>query len=53
VIVNSTGDRLLAFNYLSPRTEPWNDQELLDQFGYQTRYPDTTDGGITIDLLTL
>lgn len=53
VIVNSTGDRLLAFNYLSARTEPWNEPELRDQFGYRTRYPNTTDGGITIDLLEL
>ena len=53
VIINSTGARLLAFNYLSARTKPWNDRELREQFGYRTLYPTATDGGITIDLLAL
>jgi hypothetical protein len=52
VIVNSTGNRLLAFNYLSPRTKPWRDPALAAR-GDHALYPAANGGGITIDLLKL
>ena len=39
VIVNSTGDRLLAFNYLSKRTELWQDPAIQAQWGYRNPLP--------------
>jgi hypothetical protein len=53
VIVNSTGDRLLAFNYLSKRTELWQDAAVRAQWGYRTLYPAAAGEGIMIDLLDL
>nr|NLI50659.1 hypothetical protein [Propionibacterium sp.] len=61
VIVNSTGERTLAFNYRNPRTQVWDDATLKDERGYATCYPDTPGacapdaghGGLTIDLLAL
>ena len=53
VIINSTGDRMLAFNYRNQRTEMWQDAALRTQWGYRTLYPDAEGEGIMIDLLAL
>lgn len=53
VIVNSSGDRLLAFNYRNKRTEMWAGAALQAQWGYRTVYPAAEDEGIMIDLLDL
>ena len=44
VIVNSTGDRLLAFNYLSKRTELWQDPAIQAQWGFEPATPPAATG---------
>jgi len=53
VIVNSTGDRCLAFNYRNPRTTAWENADLCAQRGYRTLYPNAAHGGVSIDLTQL
>jgi beta-lactamase superfamily II metal-dependent hydrolase len=55
VIINSAGDRVLAFNYRNKRTEMWGDASLRAQWGYRTLYPgaEGEGEGVMIDLLEL
>jgi hypothetical protein len=40
----------LVFNYATPRTLGWDDDRLIDRYGYRLRYPDTADGGVAAAL---
>lgn len=40
----------LIFNYKSPRNEVWDLTTLKRRHGYRTRYPDTEENGVTIQL---
>jgi len=40
----------LVFNYANPRTLGWDDNRLIDRYGYRLRYPDTADGGVATTL---
>jgi hypothetical protein len=52
-IVHAPPGATLAFNYRTPRTEPWDDAALRTAHDYRTQYPATDDGGLTIDLTAL
>jgi hypothetical protein len=49
-IIAHGGDPLLCFNYRSEENAVWDDADLQEQYGYQTRYGDETLGGLIVDL---
>ena len=51
VLTNAHGPHLV-FNYCSPRTRPWDDDDLRDLAGYTTSYP-PRNGFNAVDLLAL
>lgn len=53
VIAHSSGSRILAFNYDTPRNRRWDAAALKKRHGYRTRYPGAGHGGLTLDLTTL
>jgi Metallo-beta-lactamase superfamily len=40
----------LAFNYCSDQNRIWDDEGLMEQFGYRVRYPQDGQAGLVIDL---
>ena len=47
---NSFDKAELCFNYRKPRVTVWDDPELKNRFGYETRFPDQSGAELVVDL---
>jgi hypothetical protein len=50
VITRGGPGHTIWFNYRSERTEPWDDAEWKQKYGYDTSYPGSAEGGVTLRL---
>lgn len=50
VLTAGKGESTLYFNYRSEQTRGWEDPDPQEQFHYRARYPETTPGGLCVDI---
>jgi beta-lactamase superfamily II metal-dependent hydrolase len=50
VVLAAPGRPTLWFNYRNPRTERWAEPRLQRAHGFSTRYPETSTGGVVLEL---
>lgn len=50
VVLDAPPGATLWFNYSNPRNRRWADPALRDRYGYRTRFPVTSAGGIMLEL---
>jgi len=48
--VNGGSDPELLFNYRTDHNAMWDDDDLREEFGYRTTYPDEGAQGLVVDL---